>query len=255
MPKVSIITPVFNTESYVGECIDSILKQSLSDFELILIDDSSTDNSLSILKSFSQKDSRIKLIESPYNTGVGEARNKGIEIATGNYIVFVDSDDYINEQMLEKLYMQALVENADLVLCDTGTYSSDGKKKSVWYKPIYGKAELKDIFHNTQPTARMVAKDLIDEIQFRFLPGMGEGIYFELMIHAKKITTVPEKLYIYRSRTNSLSSTPSPEVNLDSMMNNRIMGERNPEYKEYFTFKVIEDLIHLIASAVKTNDK
>ncbi|HFU3805363.1 TPA: hypothetical protein ACGO5D_002293 [Streptococcus suis] len=101
----------------------------------------------------------------------------------------------------------------------------------------------------------MVAKDLIDEIQFRFLPGMGEGIYFELMIHAKKITTVPEKLYIYRSRTNSLSSTPSPEVNLDSMINNRIMGERNPEYKEYFTFKVIEDLIHLIASAVKTNDK
>ncbi|HFU4376843.1 TPA: glycosyltransferase family 2 protein [Streptococcus suis] len=255
MPKVSIIIPVYNTEQYIGECIESILKQTLTDIELILIDDCSTDHSLTVLKSYADKDQRIRLVESAVNTGVGEARNKGIELATGEYIAFVDSDDFVKEDMFEKLYAQAIKNQADLVLCDTGTFSSDGRAKSVWYKAIYGKAELKDIFHNTQPTARIVSRKLIDRIQFRFLEGMGEGIYFELMIHARHITTVPEKLYIYRSREGSLSTTPNPQNNWKSMENNRIMGERNPDYKDYFNFKMIEDLLQMVANAVKANDK
>ncbi|HFI0790196.1 TPA: glycosyltransferase family 2 protein [Streptococcus suis] len=255
MPKVSIIVPVYNTEDYIGECIESILNQSLTDIELILVNDCSTDRSLDILRKYEQIDSRIHIIDSPSNTGVGGARNKGIEHASGQYISFVDSDDFLKGDMFEKLYQQALIDKADLVLCDTGTFSSDGREKSVWYKPIYGKAQLKDIFHNTQPTARMVAKELIDKINFRFLPGMGEGIYFELMIHARHITTVPEKLYIYRSREGSLSTTPNPQNNWKSMENNRIMGERNPDYKDYFTFKMIEDLLQMVANAVKANDK
>ncbi|HFU3704293.1 TPA: glycosyltransferase family 2 protein, partial [Streptococcus suis] len=247
--------PVYNTEDYIGECIESILNQSLTDIELILVNDCSTDRSLDILRKYEQIDSRIHIIDSPSNTGVGGARNKGIEHASGQYISFVDSDDFLKGDMFEKLYQQALIDKADLVLCDTGTFSSDGREKSVWYKPIYGKAQLKDIFHNTQPTARMVAKELIDKINFRFLPGMGEGIYFELMIHARHITTVPEKLYIYRSREGSLSTTPNPQNNWKSMENNRIMGERNPDYKDYFTFKMIEDLLQMVANAVKANDK
>ncbi|HFU3803951.1 TPA: glycosyltransferase family 2 protein [Streptococcus suis] len=254
LPKVSIIVPVFNTEKYISECITSILSQSLSDIELILVDDCSTDNSLSILREFEQIDTRVTVVESPKNTDVGEARNKGIDVARGHFISFVDSDDFVKEDMYEKLYLQAIKDRADLVLCDTGTYSSDGKEKSVWYKPIYGKAQLKDIYHNTQPTARMVSKKLIDRIHFRFLPGMGEGIYFELMINANKVTTVPEKLYVYRSREGSLSTTPNPDNNRKSMENNRIMGERNPNYLEYFTFKMIEDLLQMVANAVKVNN-
>ncbi|NQN51123.1 glycosyltransferase [Streptococcus suis] len=254
MPKVSIIIPVYNTEKYISECITSILSQNLSDIELLLVDDCSTDTSLSILREFEQKDPRVTVIESSKNTGVGEARNKGIELATGQFISFVDSDDYIEKDMLEKLYLQAVQDHADLVLCDTGTYSSDGKEKSVWFKPIYGKAQLKDIYQNTQPTARIVSKELIDRLHFRFLPGMGEGIYFELMINAEKITTVPEKLYIYRSREGSLSTTPNPDNNRKSMENNRIMGVRNPEYLEYFNFKMIEDLLQMVANAVKVNN-
>ncbi|MFM0788268.1 glycosyltransferase family 2 protein [Streptococcus suis] len=255
MPKVSIIVPVYNTEDYIGECIESILNQSLTDIELILVNDCSTDRSLDILRKYEQIDSRIHIIDSLSNTGVGEARNKGIERASGQYISFVDSDDFLKIDMFEKLYQKALIDKADLVLCDTGTFSSDGREKSVWYKPIYGKAELKDIFHNTQPTARIVSRELIDRIQFRFLKGMGEGIYFELMIHARHITTVPEKLYIYRSRGGSLSTTQNPQNNWKSMENNRIMGERNPDYKDYFTFKMIEDLLQMVANAVKAEDK
>lgn len=254
LPKVSIIVPVFNTEKYISECITSILSQSLSDIELILVDDCSTDNSLSIIREFEQMDTRITVVESTKNTGVGEARNKGIDVARGHFISFVDSDDFVKEDMFEKLYFQAIKDRADLVLCDTGTYSSDGKEKSVWYKPIYGKAELKDIYHNTQPSARIVSKELIDRIHFRFLPGMGEGTYFELMIHAENITTVPEKLYVYRSRAGSLSTTPNPEINRKSMETNRILGQRNPEYLDYFTFKMIEDLLQMVASSVKANN-
>ncbi|HEL1907895.1 TPA: glycosyltransferase family 2 protein, partial [Streptococcus suis] len=255
MPKVSIIVPVYNTEDYIGECIESILNQSLTDIELILVNDCSTDRSLDILRKYEQIDSRIHIIDSLSNTGVGEARNKGIERASGQYISFVDSDDFLKIDMFEKLYQKALIDKADLVLCDTGTFSSDGREKSVWYKPIYGKAQLKDIFHNTQPTARIVSRELIDRIHFRFLKGMGEGIYFELMIHARHITTVPEKLYIYRSREGSLSTTPNPQNNWKSMENNSILGERNPDYKDYFTFKMIEDLLQMVANAVKAEDK
>lgn len=254
-PKVSIIVPVYNTEQYIAECIQSILQQSLKEIELILVNDCSTDRSLEILKSYEQEDSRVTVIDLPENVGVGDARNKGIDISSGEFVAFVDSDDLVKVDMFEKLYQQAKKDQADLVLCDTGTLSSDGREKTVWHKPIYGKARLQDIYHNTQPTARMVARTLIDQTNFRFLSGMGEGIYFELMIAANTITTVPEKLYIYRSRQGSLSTTPNPDNNRKSMENSRIMGQRNPDYADYFTFKMIEDLLQMVANAVKIGDK
>lgn len=253
--KISIITPVYNTEQYLEECIQSVLNQSLAELELILINDGSTDRSLTIMEKYVQRDNRVYVINLEQNVGVGEARNKGLEIATGEYIAFVDSDDFIKPDMFAKLYSKGIEEKADLVLCDTDTYSSNGKNKSVWYKPIYGKATLQDIFHNTQPSARIVAKQLVDRINFRFLPDMGEGIYFELMIAAEHITTIPEKLYVYRARTGSLSTTPNPEKNRQSLENNRILGERNPKYKDYFVFKMIEDLLQMVANAVKIGDK
>ncbi|MET3633855.1 glycosyltransferase family 2 protein [Streptococcus sp. SGI.013] len=254
MAKVSIIIPVYNTEDYLADCVKSLQKQSLQDIEIILVNDASTDRSLEIMTDFQKQDPRIKVISLNNNQGVGEARNQGLKIASGEFIAFVDSDDFVKVDMFEKLYQKALKEQADIVLCDTDSYSSNGKKKTVWYKPIYGKPTLKDLFHNTQPSSRIFSKQLIDRVQFHFLPGMGEGIIFELMIAAKMITTVPEKLYVYRSRDGSLSTTPNPQKNRESLENNRIMGERNPEFKDYFTFKMIEDLLQMVANAVKIND-
>ncbi|HGF1449286.1 TPA: glycosyltransferase family 2 protein [Streptococcus suis] len=254
MSKVSIIVPVYNTEPYLEECILSLRNQTLQDIQIILVDDASRDQSVTIMNQQAALDNRIQVITLEENSGVGLARNLGIQQAQGDFLAFVDSDDYVKPEMFEKLYQKAIEEAADIVLCDTDTFSSNGQKKSVWYKPINGKPQLKDIYHNTQPTSRIVSKALIDQIQFSFLPGMGEGIFFELMIQAKKIVTVPEKLYVYRSRDGSLSTTPNPRVNIESKENNRIMGERNPAYKDYFTFKVIEDLLQLVATAVKIND-
>ena len=102
-PIISIIVPVYNVEEYLQRCIDSILNQRFKDFELILINDGSTDNSLKICKEYSLSDSRVKVINKE-NGGLSSARNAGINIAKGKYIGFVDSDDWINEEMYQTLY-------------------------------------------------------------------------------------------------------------------------------------------------------
>lgn len=112
--KVSIIVPVYNSQKYISECINSIKKQKFEDWELILINDGSTDLSREICEEFTKEDQRIRLINQP-NRGVSNARNRGIEESKGDFLFFVDSDDYIHPSLLELLYKEALVNNADIV--------------------------------------------------------------------------------------------------------------------------------------------
>ena len=112
MIKVSVILPVYNTEKYLPECLDSIINQSLRDIEIICIDDGSTDSSLQILKEYAEKDKRIVVLEQE-NSGAGIARNKGMESAKGKYLSFLDSDDFFEPEMLEKAYIKCEEENAD----------------------------------------------------------------------------------------------------------------------------------------------
>lgn len=115
MPKVSVIIPVYNTEDYLRKCLDSVCNQTLSDIEIICINDCSTDSSLEILKEYSSNDNRIKLINFDKNKGAAVARNTGIDIAQGEYIGFIDSDDFIDLDFYEKLYNKAIETSADVV--------------------------------------------------------------------------------------------------------------------------------------------
>ena len=101
MPKVSIVVPCYNIQKYVGRCIESLLAQTFTDFELILVNDGSTDDTLSILKEYEKKDSRIIVLEKE-NGGLSDARNAGMKIAKGEYIQFVDGDDFAEDILLEK---------------------------------------------------------------------------------------------------------------------------------------------------------
>lgn len=114
-PKVSVIVPVFNSENLLNKCLDSIKNQSLNDIEIICIDDGSTDNSFKILEDYKSHDSRFKIFQQE-NEGAGSARNKGIENSHGEYLLFVDSDDYIEKETCEKLYEQANRLDCDLIL-------------------------------------------------------------------------------------------------------------------------------------------
>lgn len=115
--KVSVIVPVYNAESYLQRCIDSILNQTYTEFEIILINDGSKDNSGKICDEYAQKDTRIKVIHQK-NSGVSKSRNVGLQAASGDYILFVDSDDYISPDMIEKLVQKAVVNKSDIVMCN-----------------------------------------------------------------------------------------------------------------------------------------
>ena len=121
--KVSVIVPVFNVEEYLSTSLDSILNQTLKDIEIICINDGSTDASLDILENYAKKDARIKII-SKKNEGQGIARNIGLDNAQGEFIAFVDSDDFIKEDMLEKSYKKSVSKNLDLVMYKVSSFDN-----------------------------------------------------------------------------------------------------------------------------------
>lgn len=127
-PKVSIVVPIYNVEAYLSRCLDSILSQTLQDIEVIAVNDGSTDASGEILDQYASKDTRIIVIHKK-NGGVSAARNDGIQLVKGEYIGFVDPDDWIDHDMYEALYHSAVEEKADIVMCtymrEFGTHSKE----------------------------------------------------------------------------------------------------------------------------------
>ena len=122
--KVSVILPVYNVSEYLRQCMDSIVGQTLKDIEIICVDDGSTDDSLEILKEYEAKDKRVKVIEQK-NAGAGAARNNGLAIATGEYLSFLDSDDFFEPDMLEKAYEKGKSANAQGVVFRADQYRED----------------------------------------------------------------------------------------------------------------------------------
>ena len=132
MPKVSVIIPVYNVEKYLSECLDSVVNQTLKDIEIICVNDGSPDGSAEILEEYAQKDNRIKVITQE-NRGVSEARNSGLKIASGEYIAFLDSDDYIDLKFFEQLYKRGIESNSDVVVCEN-IYRFSGNKQKLFLK-------------------------------------------------------------------------------------------------------------------------
>lgn len=126
MSKISIIVPIYNVEKYLDRCMQSLLNQTLKDIEIIMVDDGSPDRCPQMCDEYAKRDVRIKVIHKE-NAGLGYARNSGLEIATGEYVAFVDSDDYVNIKMYENLYNSAKQKNADAVFCGFYTELKHGK--------------------------------------------------------------------------------------------------------------------------------
>ena len=144
-PKVSIIIPVYNAEEYLCQCLNSILSQSLNDIEIICVDDCSTDGCNDILVSYAANDSRFKVIRNNNNLHAGPSRNRGLEIAKGEYILFMDADDWLVEDSLERLYLDTVCMKADISRCRALEYDNiTGEKvknefsylKNVFYATI-----------------------------------------------------------------------------------------------------------------------
>lgn len=209
-PQVSIIVPVYNTGQYVGECIDSIINQSFHDWELLLIDDGSTDSSSQICGSFACRDNRIRYYYKS-NGGVSSARNFGIDKATGNYIMFVDSDDVCQDNLLEMLYNK-VSDGFDLSACQITsfseqTYDCKGVDKLYDLNSIYPAFEDLDLLH--PPYAKLYKSKIIKDkaIKFDESLALGEDLCFNLdyLQFVKSAAVVKAPLYNYRDTPGSLT--------------------------------------------------
>ena len=132
-PKVSVIIPIYNSGNYLIECLDSVINQTLSEIEVICIDDGSTDSSFDILKDYANNDSRFKIFHQE-NLGAGTTRNNAIEKVSGEFIIFLDSDDWIEEDMCEKLYNHAKKLDVDLVVFDAIWHHKDYDEVLCYFK-------------------------------------------------------------------------------------------------------------------------
>ncbi len=236
-PKISVIIPVYNSEKYIAQCLDSVIKQSFKNFELIVVDDCSTDKSVSIIKKFSNKfKGKLNLIELEKHFGnPGEPRNIGVENAKGKYIYFFDSDDILRPSALEELFFYTSDEEIDLIHSEKSYVpiikNSAGKYEDT--EIINDKTEFRNLASMTydKPTfetnsiekrihifcqkkiwsavwRNLIKRDLIVENNLKFIDTKiyeDDLFTFQCFVCAKKILHIPNNFYIYRMRKNSVS--------------------------------------------------
>ncbi len=203
MPKVSVIIPVYNTEKYLKKCLDSVLGQTLSDIEVICINDCSTDGSLGILQDYAAQDERIKIIDLAENKGAAAARNEGIDKAQGEYLGFVDSDDFVDLDFYEKLYNKATEEEAD---CAKGNYRN-AQTGDVDYSLNEMIRENKNNFAFAYCSA-IFKKQVVREnnIYFPLLSDMEDPVFaFAFALKANKVEIVDDACINIVARENSLT--------------------------------------------------
>lgn len=255
MATITVCVPVYNSSIYLKDCLESIRNQTFTDLEIICVDDGSTDNSLEILKEYERMDSRIQLIVQERNMGVGAARNIAIDRASGKFMSFIDSDDFIEPEMFEELYNKAIEKDAEIAICDVNLYTDGGRlNKRKWFTPIEGKATPETLYKNTQPTNKIASLDLIRREGFYFLEGNSDGVYVDLMVAAKNITSVHKPFYNYRIRANSLSSEFRVKNIQESVASCKLLLSNCKAFKEYYEFKLIEALLQLLMVSVKENN-
>lgn len=212
MPKVSVIIPVYNTEKFLRKCLDSVCNQTLQDIEIICINDCSTDGALEILREYARKDKRIKLIELLENCGAAKARNIGIDIAEGEYLGFVDSDDFIDLKFYEKLYKKAKEVDADTTKGNIYNCNKNGQNPilTVFYNMNNKIRENKSYFYYGF-TSAIYNKAFIGTHNIRF-PDMishFEDPYFSIQvaIHLTNVVFDDSAIYFYVKHENSACAT------------------------------------------------
>ena len=272
---LSVIIPVYNVENYLNECLDSVTSQTLDDMEIICIDDGSTDNSPDILKEYSKKDKRIKIITKE-NGGQATARNLGIKEAQGEYIAFVDSDDFIEPTMFEKLYTKAKDNNLDIAMCKIATYDNQTEeiKDNVWYYMLGVFRDFeKDIFNHKDtkeftchiavtPYNKIYKTTLLKENNILFPEGLifeDEKFFYDTYLRAKRVSIVDEFLYYYRiNRKGSTVDTIKDNDFSDIVPISKLIRETFKETDNYEDYKILlsNRFIHLqLARFTQTSQK
>jgi len=255
--KISVIIPVYNVENYLKQCLNSVVNQTLEDIEIICIDDGSTDNSLNILEKYAVKDDRIIIIANDHK-GAGSARNTGLKIAKGNYISFIDSDDWIEIDAFDKLYSIMLANDPDMIFFKMLNYDDESDKfyssdyydlsciKEFFTNLTYDYHDLKDqIFRiAVSPCNKLYKRSFLKQTNAKFPEGLifeDNPFFFKNTLNAKKIFLLDEYLYFRRRIKNSVMSSIN-EKHFDIIPITNQIEDVFKEYNLYEEFK--KDLLN-----------
>jgi len=258
--KLSVIVPVYNVEIYLRKCLDSILEQTLKEIEIILVNDGSTDGSLSILEEYESQDSRI-IIVTQENAGLSAARNTGIKIAKGEFVAFVDSDDYIDKQMFEIMYKKAKSELSDIVMCNFDKVTEEGKHNERSY--IKGNVGKEAIFlrllaakYYSVAWANIYKLSLFKDYDINYPIGLYHEdvpITYKLFYYANNISVVENVFYHWLQRKGSISKSMT-QKHIDDIfiifnMTHKFLIKEGilEKYDKYFIRRIYHFTIGLIS--------
>ena len=252
---ISVIVPIYNVEKYLAECIESIIKQTYKNLEIILINDGSTDSSCEICNEYKEKDNRNKVINKK-NEGVSSARNTGIDVSKGSYLTFVDSDDWIEDNFVEILYNKAKEKNADVVLCGYNRIIGNSQDSINFVKKEYEFASEEYLINTLNPQTgfgfchmKLFEKKCIRSVRFKEDLKVGEDALFneEISANIKKAIFIEKNLYNYRINANSVvrkfdvnyvekyqkAMTESKKYILENFEKNQIVRQNYYNYVAY----------------------
>lgn len=233
-PEISVIMPVYNTSRYLKIAIDSILNQSFENFELIAVDDGSTDGSSELLAYYKNKDNRIKLLKHK-NSGLSISRNVALDIALGKYIYFMDSDDILNVDALMACYNKAEDNGLDLVFFDARIlyegnielFRFDYNRKhfidkfSIYKGSVLLRLLLDKKLFRTSPCIHFVKRKIIEDLTLRFMPGIiheDELFIPQLYLFSDRVGYIPEDFFIRRVRANSIMTRKFSQDNINGYL-------------------------------------
>ena len=267
MDLISIIVPIYKVELYLDKCVCSIVNQSYSNLEIILVDDGSPDKCPEMCDEWAKKDSRIKVIHKD-NGGLSDARNAGLQIASGDYIGFVDSDDYIREDMYELLLSSIKKNMSDISACgvqcffddNTNTYPLTPNDTVVLDTSSAVKAILKETLLKQPVWYKLYKKSVIENLQF-VVGKYHEDVFwsYKAVGNAKSVSIFPDSCYFYRQRNDSIMGADFSDKHFDSIEAKieRVyyIGERFPEHLDLAKYQLWVSCLYALQKSLIAFDK
>lgn len=259
MPKISVIVPVYKVELYLRRCVDSILSQTFKDFELLLVNDGSPDNCPYICDEYAKRDCRINVIHKN-NGGLSSARNAGLDVAKGDYITFVDSDDWVADNYLEKLLDILVSTKSDISICNAWRVSNKHKKTEENLPSLpsttFNSFELfwlvkKSSYIYTISCAKLFKSSILTNIRFK--EGViNEDEYFANDIYKQNIqvSILNDRLYYYYFRNDSISQIYHSFDPIDSHIQRLNIVKRNREYRALYS-----SICYLLLDEMMSNNR
>ena len=248
MPKASLIIPVYNVENYIEKCLNSVVNQTLKDMEVIIVNDGSKDSSKQKIEKYLKKYPRIKYLEKE-NGGLSDARNYGMQYATGEYIAFLDSDDYVEETMYEEMYNVAQKEAADMVECNFIWEYPDKKREDIG--AVYN--SKREMVEKARVVAwnKLIKRELLEKTGVKFPIGLryeDVEFFYKLVPYLEKVSFVKKCFVHYIQRGNSIANTQNIRTKeIFTVLQNVISYYREngfyDEYKDELEFIYVRFLL------------